>query len=254
MRHLNLQTHSLILAATLALSACTIPDGGRTGLRDGGPSVRQIVFNSGDFSNGPQTSVLYANTIEREEYALFKSPDRQAEFIYITTRHFHTTNVVINRIFDLETAINGFRHNQSGTRTAGQPFRVKSNGISYWAKSYQLPEQKRACAVFSGSWDHPADDLRPSKALFGYFCETATAALTKAHIENQINKVGIRGITSDLQEGAIDVPTLAETPTQDDLLLRAQGAPNSRQGNMNFPHQSVWYFKRDESCHFKPDC
>ncbi len=246
---------SLVVGLSLAvLASCAIPDGARSGLRALAKSEGAVVFSGAPFGQAADPRIVYANSIEREEYALFKSPDRQAELVYITTRHIHITNVVIDKLFSLDETISGFRFNQMQPVVSGTPFKLKAKGIGFWAKSYQLAKANQTCGAFSGSWDAPGDELRPSKVLFGYFCETGQLPLTKAQIKSTVDKIGIRGITADAGDGIVSVPRLSESPTQPVLRAQAQGQPGERQGNSRFPYNVVRFYKQDESCRFLPNC
>lgn len=245
---------AIVLGMAAVISACAIPDGARTGLRALDNSSGLISFDSDEFKGRAEQRVVYANTIEREEYALFKSRENQAEFIYITTRHLHLTNLVIDRLFDIDAAMGGFRHNRIEKPTLGEAFLYRSNGIRYWAKAFQLTNTGDVCGALSGSWDAPAEDSRPSKALFGYFCRSGTVPLSSQQIMSTIDQIGIRGITSDAIDGNIEYPKLADAPTQLELLTRAQGQSGGRDGNTRFPYHVVRYFNRGRSCLFPSDC
>jgi len=235
-------------------SGCAIQDGARTGLRALDNSQGLIGFQTKDGNAVAARRVIYASTIEREEYALFKSPENQAEFIYITTRHLHLTNLVINRPFGLDAVISGFRHNQREKPNLNDAFVLRSNGIQYWAKAFQLPNVGNTCAAISGSWDAPADHLSPSKALFGYFCNSGTTPLSQQQIRGTMDHIAIHGITSDLIAGNIEFPKLTDAPSQAELLARAQGEPGGTTGNPGFPYNSVRHFERGNNCLFIPGC
>lgn len=244
-----------LMGAVLVLSACASPEGSRTGLRALDEQTGLISFDQAPFDQGAQERIVYATALERDEYALFKSTDRQAEFIYITTRHLLWDNVVVDRMFNLAGAMEGFRQNQSETPVSGEPFRLDSQGIRYWAKSYLLPKAGKTCGVFSGSWDHPYDEVRPSKALFGYFCQLGSEPLTVKMIKQTVDSIGIRGITADFLDGPVDVPPLAlQQVPQEELLVRAQGRAGEDYGNIEFPYKAVRVYTRSDSCKWPDGC
>lgn len=238
-----------VIAVMIGLTGCAIQDGARTGLR-------QLTEMNGliAFDQVAAERMVYANAIERDEYALFKSSGRQAEIVYITTRHLLITNLVVDRHFDLSGVINGFRHNRSEQPVLGAAFKLGSQNIRYWAKPYQLPVAGKSCGAFVGSWDAPPDELRPSKTLLGYFCAKGQPPLTTKSIEQTIASIGIRGITANAVDGGIDVPPLAEKPSQAELLRRVQGKSGDDHGNTEFPYKIVRHFKRGDDCLYIPDC
>lgn len=240
--------------ALALLGACTIQDGARTGLRALSETDGLIQFNTASFGSVARERISYSDTTERDEYALYANEDHQAEFIYITTRHLHLTNLVIDRLFDLDQAIHHFRHNQDQATGLGEAFKFAVDGIPYWGKSFQVQKRGQTCGAFSGHWDAPSDDLRAGKALFGYFCEPGKNPMTPEVLKQRVADVGIRGITANFVEGAIPYPVLTENPTQEVLKVRAQGAAGDTQGNTKFPYKAVRFFKREDSCRFVPDC
>lgn len=247
--------NSFVAGILLALlSACAIQDGARTGLRAISDTDGAIQFDAPAFDGAASERVIYADTTERDEYALFTGQDRQAEIVYISTRHLHITNLVIDQLFDLERAIDHFRHNQNETPVLGEAFKFADNGIRYWGKAFQLPKAGKTCGAFSGSWDSPPDDMRSGKVLFGYYCEPGSQPLSDKSIQQSVAKVGIRGITANAIEGAIAFPVLRDFPSQETLKLRAQGAPGDTRGNTEFPYKVVRFFKREDSCRFQPNC
>ena len=254
MTDFSLRRILVLFAAITTLSGCTTIEGARTGMRALAEKDGMIVFDQAPFNQGAQERIIYADMSERDEYALFRSPDTQAEFIYITTRHLHMTNLVVDRMFNLDGAMQGFRHNRMEKPVSGDAFKLKVHDIRYWARAYQLPEAGKSCGVFSGSWDAPADELRPSKALFGYFCVKGVKPLSQESIEQTMAKIGLRGITVNAENEINNVPPLSVQPSQTELLLRAQGGATDKQGNIEFPYKVVRYYKRDSDCIFDPDC
>ncbi len=244
-----------LVGVLLALAACATPEGARTGLRALDEQSGLIQFDQATFDQGAEQRVVYATTMERDEYALYRSADWQAEFIYITTRHLLWDNVVVDRKFNLDGALGGFRHNQSEEPVSGEPFRLTSKNIRYWAKSYLLPKAGKSCGVFSGSWDHPYDEIRPSKALFGYFCQSGSTPLSNKTIEQMVGNVGIRGITADFLDGPVGVPSLdLQQESQTELLARAQGQAGDDHGNTQFPFKAVRIYTRSDNCHWPEGC
>ena len=253
---LNTKCRNLICVVFLfsALSGCAIKEGARTGLRALAETEGMIAFSHSSFNGLAKERILYADMSERDEYALFQSPDQQAEFVYITTRHIHMTNLVVDQMFNLDMAMQKFRHNQHEIPISGDAFKLKLHGIRYWARSFQLTQAGKSCGVFSGSWDAPADELRPSKALFGYFCEKGKAPLSVQKIEQIMSSIGLRGLTIDPTGPVNFVPIISEIPSQSDLQARVQGTANGYAGNSAFPYKVVRYYKRDDACLYDPNC
>lgn len=236
------------------LGACTTPDGARTGLRSLDETNGIVEFANPPFGDEAKTRILYATANEREEYVLYEQAGHQAEFVYITTRHLHLTNLVINRPFSTVTIGEDFRYNQNASIEEGKAFKISLNGIRFWGKPYRLPERDKTCGLISGKWDQPPDDLRPGKVLFGYFCQPGSTELSEDQIKETVGKIGLRGITVNAIDGGVAVPALDQTASQEALLAEARGQDQETRGNTAFPYKAVRYFKRDDNCRFLPSC
>ncbi|NQW00387.1 MAG: hypothetical protein HQ483_11860 [Rhodospirillales bacterium] len=241
-------------AAVFFVSACAIQDGAHTGLRALSETDGAVVIETPPFDQGAEQRIIYASSIEREEYALFNADNRQSEIIYITTRHLHLTNLVIDQFLGLDEVLASFRQNQVEKPVQGEAFKTTARNIRYWAKPYQLPNSGKSCAAFAGRWDMPGDDLRASKALFGYYCEAGRAPLSADFITAFIGTIGVRGITANRLEQAVQVPRLTAEPSQQELLARVRGDAGGTRGNSRFPYTSVRHFNRGNDCRLLPNC
>ena len=247
---------SVIFAALAAttLSACAIPDGMRAGLRGLAEKDGIIIFDHAPFDQGATDRVVYANASERDEYALFKAGDAQAEFVYVTTRTRHQTNLMIDDPISADEAINAFHHNRGEVPQMGDAVLLDNHGIRSWAKPYLLPKAGKTCGAVSGKWDQLIDAPLPTRVMFGYFCEAGTDLMTAQELDKMVDKIGLRGITVNALPGSVYVPTRTEEPMQVELLARAKGSSESKQGNVKFPYEIVRQFKRSDECIYDPSC
>ena len=225
------------------LSACTIPDGARSGLRAVEEKDGMIVFSETDSAQAAVERIVYANPWERDEYVLYQSPDFQAEFVHITTRNIYLENLMVGKKFGLDDALSKFRHNQTDTLVSGVGVLLKINDNLSWAKPYQLPEEGKACAVFSGEWGVPKirgeHHNHYTNALFGYFCRASVEPLSLMTIEQVLARLKIRNDNKIKAEGGISSPVLNPKLSQSDLLRRAQGGAEGKRGITDFPYKVV---------------
>ena len=234
----------LFLAMFLPLlSACSIPDGARAGLRAIDEKDGMIVFSETDSAQAAVERIIYTNPWERDEYVMYRSSGFQAEFVYITTRNFYIENLIVGEKFDLDGALSKFHHNQTGTPILGVGILLKINGNISWAKPYQLPDESKACAVFSGEWGVPKiggeHHNNYTNAMFGYFCRPGAEPLSVATIEKVLARINIRNEKKIKAVGGIASPLLTPEPSQSVLLRRAQGGVKAKRGNTDFPFKVV---------------
>jgi len=247
---------SLVSVAFVA-TACTVSDSARTGLRPGDESSGVIVWASGGSNIAASDRVIYADPIQREEYAHFETDGMRAEVVYITTKDLHNQNVALDHWLTLDAVITGWNHVRNDRAKLGEAFRADAGWIKLWAKPFSLTNANRECAGFSTEWDRPSDDpeMRPSKALMGYFCQPAGKALSTAAIEATLSGLAIRGINVNKRETATTIAALPEEPSQSELAIRANGSGvDAGKGNPDFPFAMGVVYPTGDSCISVSDC
>jgi len=247
---------SLATVAVVA-AACAVPDTAKTGLRLGDEANGAIVWTAGGREIAATDRIIYADPIQREEYALFEKDGIRAEIVYITTRDLYNKNVALEHWLSFDDMITGFNHVKKGRVELGDAFRADTGWIKLWAKPFRLANAEGECAGFSTEWDRPSDDpdMRPGKALMGYFCRPADNTLTTAAIEGTLSGLGIRGINVKKRESSTSVADLPDSPSQTALAMRANGSgADADKGNPDFPFAMGVIYPTGDNCISVSDC
>lgn len=236
---------AVMVFATAILAGCAIPDTAKTGMRPLDEKNALLTFSSGPFDGPASFRTLYADPSQREEYALYKRGGRNAEIVYITTRHLHTNNLSLDNWGTLDDMISEWNYTKSGIRHTTEAFRVKTEWVGFWAKPFEIAQTGQSCAGFRAEWDGRADDPehRPAKMIFGYICEKAGATFERIDIEKRIAEIGVRGINVKLNSDGVDVAAIPKTPTQADLRSKIQ---TGLHGTPKFPYVKARSFRVGE--------
>ena len=239
----------LVCHGLLVLAACSIPDDARSGLRALGETGGLVRYETREFTSTAAKRVMFADPSQREEYALFKSGGAQSELMYITTRHYHITNVALENWDTLEDMIEDWNHNQNRNVSYDDAFDLNTDWANMQVKPFQLDSgNKTQCAGFNAEWEPPGDDSeqRPGKKLFGYYCEKPGVPMTKAQIVDRLSEIVIRGVNQEISEGFVLVPAVKAQPTQTELASRVEG--DARSGTKKFPYIMAIFYQPNGGC------
>ncbi len=242
-----------LLLVLAGLSACSIPDNARSGLRPLDDTTGLLAFSSGPFGQAASHRVMFADPSQREEYALFRSADRIAEVVYITTRHLHIRNLHLDSPLSLERIIETWNFTKGRSKADEESFWFDAGWTGMWVRPFALSATRQNCAAFRAEWDKPADDLdrQPGKTMFGYFCEAPGATLDKAAMESRLSELGIRGINIKRTGEIVDVAAVPETPNQTTLM---SGVQQGTYGTADFPFIMARMYSTSESCVGTANC
>jgi len=238
----------LVCLSLLVLAACSVPDDARSGLRALGEAGGLVRYETAEFTSTAAMRVMFADPSQREEYALFQSGGAQSEIMYITTRHYHITNVALESWDTLEDMIEGWNHNQNRNVSYDDAYDLNAEWANMQVKPFQLDGGKTQCAGFNADWEPPGDDSeqRPGKKLFGYYCEKPGLPMAKAQIVDRLSEIGIRGVNQKISKGFVQVPAVKAIPTQTELASRVEG--DVRSGTKKFPYMMAVFYQPGGGC------
>lgn len=242
-----------IAAGVLAACAVETPTGPPPGFREVPADRARIAFDAPAFSGVTPVRVAYRDHWQREEYALFRAKDgTQAEVVYLEALPGAGGDTALDMEMVVSQGVRAFNHNAAVPIEWGRSRFVKSPLGGTWVQPYTLTARHVACTGFGATWDVATSDpkLRPTRAMFGYYCAPKGRHLTPAQATEIATKVGIIGVTQSrraenvrqLEAGsAAPLPTLHR---QQELAVIAQdGDPGSLAGLPAFP------LRRAESFH-----
>jgi len=252
MKPVRIFTAILLVAG---LSACAIPDNARSGLRPLDEKNGVLAFGDGPFKRAASERIMFADPSQREEYALFKSTGGVAEVVYITTRHLHLEHIHLDSSMTSDKMIRSWTYTKNAKPVEAEAYWFDAGWVGMWVRPFTISETQQSCAAFNAEWDKPADDIeqRPSKTMFGYFCNPAGVNLTRADVEKRLTEVGIRGISIKLAAGdeIVEVPAIPKTPSQSDLMSRVQQGPY---GVPEFPYIMARVYTLSMGCGDDSSC
>jgi len=241
----------LFAAIAIALSACTVPDTAQTGFRQGDETNGLIAFS--DAADGVKAGerILFADPIQREEYAFFPLNGGQAEIVYISTRNVYNTNVALEDWITIDSMIGSWNHVRQNGLKLGEAFRFDADWIKMSVKPFELTSLQQKCAGFFASWDqhNEAPLFHPEKIILGYICQPPGQAFERVDIEASLSAIGIRGINQALSQEATGIEGLSDTVSQQDFAQRAQSSSGQLlRGNPSFPYRIATIFNNREPC------
>lgn len=188
----------LILFALVALTGCaefSVPGIGSTKERIVPVPAEdaRILFEAPSFANRPPLRMKFTDEWQREEYALFQGAGSQAEIFYIAATARETS---LEYEIGLKSRIKSWNYNAGSKIVWG----TESEGFSAFGKIFYLPylRGRDSCFGFSAEWAVAGDDpeLNPTKAVFGYYCETSDVELTTERIESLIDTIEVSRFAS----------------------------------------------------------
>jgi hypothetical protein len=169
------------------------------------PDAR-ILFNAPEFAGQSIMRAKFADTWQREEYALFRGARSKAEVVYIAATARETS---LDADVTLKSMIRKWNFNANSKIFWGEEIKA----LATFGEVFVLPYRHRdnSCMGFSSEWGTAGDDpeVRPTKMVFGYYCELAETPLTTAQIDALIDEIQVSsfagGSTTSIPiSGAID--------------------------------------------------
>lgn len=151
------------------------------------PDVR-ILFNAQEFAGQSIMRAKFTDIWQREEYALFRGANSQAEIVYIAATARETS---LNADVTLKSMIKKWNFNANSQVTWGE----ETKALATFGEVFVIPYSNRdnSCVGFSSEWGTAGDDLevKPTKMVFGYFCELSGTPLPTARIEALIDEIEV---------------------------------------------------------------
>jgi hypothetical protein len=207
----------------------------------------RITFRTKEFDDGAVRRVIYPDSWQREEYALFQGEGARAEIIYSTTAEDNRPLALDYKLLMMRS-IDSWNFNRNRAKTWGKEGQVGAGpGLAFY-RPYRLGAQGPACFAFTSDWGHPSGDpvFRPGKVMFGYYCAAAGETLSAERIEDLILGIGIRGVTERLPRRR-DTAVAARDSTGAAAAARGDST-NADRGNAEFPFNfAVMYQDADGS-------
>ena len=232
-----------LLAAVVAAGAAMTGSAGATGWFSSSYSgetisrvpaqAHRIGFSRQAFAQPISRQVTFADSWEREDYALFQEGGAQAEIVHIAAAN---TPIALDYYFTSKEQLETWNFNRGRPKVFG----VTDNVRTYYAKvfytPYRLTDEGRSCVAFSGAWDYLTDDPehRPGQAIFGYFCERPGGALTQERIRDIIRRLDIPNDSVPVEVSRLGAAPSAAEHAQALAEARGQGG-SGRTGNPSFP-------------------
>lgn len=228
--------------AVIALSGCSISTLD-TGSFVSVPEDRaRISVGAASYVGVTPQRVGFADSREREEYALFRGANGQAEILYVETRSDLRRELALDFNKLIVDTIKMWRFHQGRTLSFGKTEPYKNDIAQFWVQPFEQTDTGRQCVGFSSTWDTRSDDpeLRPSKLMFGYHCVPNGQTLVDggrafvAALQVRGVSVPLRVKTAyDLQAG--DAPLPSRDQQTANLVLVQDGAAGGVSGLPAFP-------------------
>lgn len=183
----------ICIAFVAALTGCKelpIP-----GLSAGGSDIEpvplsdtRILFEAPAFTGKPIARAKFTDSWQREEYALFRSDEAQAEIVYLAATARETS---LESDVTLRTMIRGWNFNAQDKIAWGEEFQALAAFGTVFVLPFHQPDH--ACFGFSAEWGPAIDDpeTNPTKMVFGYYCELVAAPLTRARLEALVDSIEV---------------------------------------------------------------
>lgn len=210
-----------LLSALLALAACksiSIPGFGSQDIEPVPLADSRILFEAPVFAGRPIVRAKFTDDWQREEYARFAAPNAQAEVVYIAATARETS---LDYETGLRAMVDGWNFNAGTDIAWGDEFKA----LAAFGAVFVVPYAQRgnACFGFSAEWAVALDDpgLKPTKTVFGYYCERSEKPLPKRRIEAMVD--------------SIEVSRFAGGSTSSAPPASAVNADGGKTGNPDFP-------------------
>ena len=151
-------------------------------------SDTRILFDAPAFADRPVVRAKFTDNWQREEYALFRGAESQAEVVYLVATARETS---LDYSAGLKSVTEGWNYLSGAEIRWGDEFKAASP----FGPVYVLPfiQGSKSCFGFSSEWAIAADDpgVNPTKAAFGYYCQGGNKGLTQAQIKSLVDSVQI---------------------------------------------------------------
>lgn len=217
MRHLT--KASIVVTFATALAACTTAGSAVVNTK---ADQGLVLFDGGQFENVTPKRVTFVDTWQEEEYVRYDGDGTRAELIYAVADE--RDSIVLDVKLTASRSIETWHANANGSVALGEKGNVKAPLGDFQYQLYTL-NGSQSCVGFLTEWDQRAGDpqLRPAKALFGYYCDKPGTTL---------NKDRVAGVLSDLWIEGIRRTDYRFTPR----LSLASAGGSTETGNIGFPY------------------
>lgn len=188
MRHLT--KASILVTFATALAACTTAGNAVVNTK---ADQGLVLFDGGQFENVAPKRVTFVDSWQEEEYVRYDGNGTRAEIIYAVADE--RDSIVLDVKLTASRSIETWRANANGSVALGEKGNVKAPLGDFQYQLYTL-NGSQSCVGFQTEWDQRAGDpqLRPAKALFGYYCDKPGTTLTKDRVSDVLSDLWIKGI------------------------------------------------------------
>ena len=155
------------------------------------PGDELIFFSAPEFSKIKSTHNKREDADTREEHAVFIGAGMHAVIGFVEAIN---DEIVFNFDLSVKNVVDMFNYNNKQKKEWGSADSVDSSFGKFIVKSYRLPEKNQECFGFSveadySTWD---DYSRPTKLLFGYYCEREGDPLPPSKIISLIKSITVK--------------------------------------------------------------
>lgn len=242
--------------ACLVVAGCSFTKFDAGNFYDVNEDKGRVITDAPAYRGVTPIRVGFVDSLEREEYTLFRSTGGQAEMIYLETRPERTSRIVIDFVKLISDTLPMWRFHQGHELIFDKSVAVKNNIASFWMQTFRQADTGRACVGFYGNWDQEVRDIqyRPTKVLFGYHCVPKGSNLDTAAAEAFVKSLDIRGVTVPLRiKTAYEIkdgdPPMPPKEEQIANLVRAQdGAAGGVAGMPEFPLLAARRYNEGNGC------
>ncbi len=246
----------LVLPLASALAACAVPatESGRVDWL--GQDEHRIVVTAEAFADAEVLRVGFADSWQREEYARFKSDERQLELIFAEARK--SFSVALDYQMPITTMVPTWNANAGRDLAWGPLGRFDWAPGTWFYRTYRQVGLGPPCVGLQVEWDEIYEDplTRPRRVLFGYACGMAGATLDDEDVRALIRGIGVRrrddGSARRFSSQRAGRDTNAQPlPDADEADSAAIGVAKGRgtlgnSGNPNFPFAFARYFSESD--------
>ena len=256
MRHLaNPRTVTAVFAC-LIVASCSYTKFDAGNFYDVAEDKGRVITDAPVYSGVTPTRVGFVDSLEREEYTLFRAPGGQSEMVFMETRPERTSRIVIDYVKLISDTLPLWRFHQGHELIFDKSVSVKNNIASFWMQTFRQADTGRACVGFYGNWDQEVRDIqyRPTKVLFGYHCVPKGNSLDTTAAEAFVKSLDILGITVplriktayEIKSGDAPMPPKEEQIAN---LVRAQdGVAGGVAGMPEFPLLAARRYNEGNGC------
>lgn len=181
---------SIVVTFATALMACTTAGSAVVNTK---ADQGLVLFDGGQFKNVTPKRVTFVDSWQEEEYVRYDGEGTRAEIIYAVADE--RDSIVLDVELTATRSIETWRANASGAVALGKKGNVKAPLGDFQYQLYTL-NGSQSCVSFLTEWDQRAGDpqLRPAKALFGYYCVKPGTTLDQDRVSGVLSDLWIKGI------------------------------------------------------------